>query len=659
MLKFNSADEDPYKRKSSKIIINSLLSIVFAVLPTKSTLAQGWWKSKWKVRRTIVYKPKDNREGFGCAVTFLTGGKLRPDGGDIRVIGPGSKVLKHRILRIGPGDIVSIVFDAKGKAEKKYYIYYGNPEAKTVEDTEWLPKGGLLLESFKYSGGSLGNANSLKRTVERAKDKPIGKAYINAIFIPGNLFSDDKRTCNKYSGWLVCKRSGEYEFVISTIDGSALFIDGELVVAWPGRHWWVGDIRHRGKITLKAGMHRFEFYHVNFSGKAGAVVGWKTPASGAIRILDSKAFLPIVRGYLKSLQIKGKTSVADFVYRRRRFALMEKSGLYEYEFIAVDPFSVRKGKAGGGFTWQFGDGQVGLGNPITHIFLHEGIYPVTLERRLFGRTSIITNRIFVGPNRADFRARPVRLRSFEKTIAGYDFSSMSLKEIEYAMEYFLTIGNTDLAIKAGREKIMSAGKIDKNEVKKFSKIVNNVSKLLVQKGQYLDSAELLIKSADKIKDQKKRKEMLIKVCYVYINYLGNATEADKILKQIPLTDKIKDEIDRSVVMIYGDLARVKGNRDEAEKYYKMITKIGKDYYLKTGAYTSAIEDYLRRREFEKAEELIEKWEWEYPIDKIDGYVVYLRYKLYKLKGQKDQAALIAKITHKIAPFSVYCSKMSQ
>lgn len=639
-----------------KLLLSSMITITFL----SSSYGSVWWKTDWKVRRMVIYKPKGNQNPSGCKVSFLTAGFLKEDGSDIRVIGPSGIPVRHRILKVGPGDMVSIVFDAKGNSEKRYFIYYGNPDAESIEDKDWLPEGGLLFESFRYISGNINSAEGIKKTVEDAKEHPLGKAYVTAIFTPGNILSEEKGTANKYSGYLVCNYDGIYTFAISTIDASALFIDEKLVTAWPGRHNWIADTRHNGKIYLTAGMHRFEFYHVNLSGKAGAVVAWKPPKSNSIHILDENAFIPIVDGYISPAENQGKTFTTDFVFRPIRSVKTNITTLYEYEFTAIDNLSQKKGKEVGEFLWYFGDGQIIKGNPVRHVFIKRGVYPVRLERKIFGRTYATVNRIPIGLHPTDYFIREASLKDLRPLISAYNFSTLLPEDVNIIMDIFLILQDRQLAINAGKAYIKKGKVPPEDKLEIFTQIAEKTAGLMKEDKSYIEAAELLMRAAERVPaGSPYQKRLLLRSASIYINKLGKSSLAKELLKTIPRPEEAdtNNKEGRVTVIVYGDLYRLEGKKELAERYYRQITHKTHHYYIKVGAYTSAIEDYIRRAEYTKAEELIEAWQEEYPEDKLNPYLLHLEYRLYKLKGQETQAKIIANIMEKIYPLNPYTEKI--
>ncbi len=676
---------------TSKLIFIILISAL-----ATSAYAQNWWNPHWQYRRTVIYKPQQQpypqrthslleriNQPDACTVTFLTAGAIKKDGSDIRVIGQDGKPRKIFILSIGPGDIVRLAFQAKGTKKHRYYIYYGNPNPKTHSKSQksdnsnndnWRPESGLLLQTYKYTGGSIGSALATKTTVIHSSENNknlIGRAYIPAIFIPGNIFSSYPKTCNLYSGTLLCRKEGTYHFAISSYDSSALYIDDKLVIAWPGKHRWIADIRHNREIKLTAGPHKFELYHVNLTGKGGIVVAWKVPGAASFRIINEKNFKPIIRGFLGKLEHRKKDITADFVYRQENYANMQSTTLFEYKFIAL-PIEPKTRQRKTQYIWDFGDGQLALGPEAKHVFLHQGIYPVTFQKKLGNKSDTIINRIYIGPNRANWRLRPTKLKNFLPIISTYDFKKLSLDDIPIIIDFFRITGQNRQAIHAARKALL-AQHFDKIEQDKLIKIANELTELIIDETNNYADAEKFLQTLSNRLDTSTQAYIAItaQACSILINQMGKDDLAQTLLKSCPIpTEQPKNKTEKLLAITWGDLYRLKGDRNQAKKFYTLAQSATFNTtskrkrrkfdinnpifsFAKTGSYAAACEYYLRRREYSAVRKILDRWQWQFPTDKLGGYSCYLRYRLYYAQRMNKQAQLIAKIMKKIAPFSLY------
>jgi plastocyanin len=78
-----------------------------------------------------------------------------------------------------------------------------------------------------------------------------------------------------YTGTLEIAKEGEYQFFLTSDDGSRLLVDDQVVVAYDGIHP-AGAIKN-GKVRLKPGPHRLRVEYFEASGEEALYVGWKGP----------------------------------------------------------------------------------------------------------------------------------------------------------------------------------------------------------------------------------------------------------------------------------------------------------------------------------------------------------------------------------------------
>jgi hypothetical protein len=98
------------------------------------------------------------------------------------------------------------------------------------------------------------------RLPDFSKMKPVGTIYATSLNIPNQSFKVGFRGVTKryewfaidYSGRFWAEKPGDYDFSLTSDDGSNLYIDGELVVDNDGIH----QTRERsGTVRLSRGVH--------------------------------------------------------------------------------------------------------------------------------------------------------------------------------------------------------------------------------------------------------------------------------------------------------------------------------------------------------------------------------------------------------------------
>jgi len=626
---------------------------------------QSWWNSAWSARRMVVVEPQAQNlpDANGAWVTMLTGGLAKSDGSDIRVTTWDGRPVRYWVLSAGPGDLVRVAFESHSKQKQRVVVYYGNPKAE-AEKNMWRPEGGILLETWKYAGGPIGDAERIKSTVKTCQDSPpVGRVYLPSIFIGGNIFGPEEPVCNRYSGKLRCPTTGEYTFVISCFDAGALYVDDRLAVSWPGRHHWVPDIRHQGKIELKAGEHEFRLDHVKLSNEGGIVAAWSTPISRTIRILEAGHFIPVGRGQIGIQEKYHRELVADFTLQQTANAVLDADGevpFYRYAFTAVEP-SARKDLE---YLWDFGDGQTEIGARADHVFLHEGLKAVKLTVRRGGKNDTTTHRVYIGPNRLNSRMGPVRLAEFSPIISRYRFSQIPIADVRSFMDYFTVIGQPGKAIEAGRAAVLGGSALPENRGIYASMALKTADMMINETADFAGAARILEQAARRVeRPTPVYRGIAARAAIHYINALGDDKKTEELLKScVGQSTQPGQTLDRMVCIAWGDVFRFRGDRGLAEQFYRRAgaqAADGDQEFPRSGGYVTAVEDYLRRHEFAEARRLLDRWQDEIPMERLGGYSCLLQYRWLTARKQTDQAKLYAKIIQGIDPYGVYARQMEK
>ncbi len=90
----------------------TLLAITVAELPPASAQGAAWWDKDWEFRRMVSARHrKSGLDGQEAAwVTMPTNRALAKNARDLRVVTPSGAVLPHLLMRVGPGDLVTVAF---------------------------------------------------------------------------------------------------------------------------------------------------------------------------------------------------------------------------------------------------------------------------------------------------------------------------------------------------------------------------------------------------------------------------------------------------------------------------------------------------------------------------------------------------------------------
>jgi len=145
-----------------------------------------------------------------------------------------------------------------GKVWNKYH--YPKNELHEKEDTKYLP-------SRKLINGSKG----IKYSYYEGQYKSVAEIKENDLVKTGELKNislspteKDDYFGFKFNSWIKIPQKGVYKFILSSDDGSVLFINDQEVVNNDGSH---SVIRKSGIVGLEEGMHKFDLlYFEDYAG---------------------------------------------------------------------------------------------------------------------------------------------------------------------------------------------------------------------------------------------------------------------------------------------------------------------------------------------------------------------------------------------------------
>jgi len=625
-------------------ILLCLLALAFLFFG-KEAFSQGWWNSAWQARREVAAYVLEERTPDGEVgwCRFYTMGMVKPDGSDIRVVAKG-KPTPHKVLCVGPGDTAVVAFKLIPKW-KRYHIYFGNPEAEPPEE-KWEPKRGLLIETRKLVGGAVANWQQLRDTFKRSR--PVqGAAYIDAIFLGHNLFGDSIYNTSKYTGYFQAHKDGNYTFVISSDDGSALLIDGKLVRQWPGWHGAVGDIRFKKAISLKKGLHKLEFYHVQGGGAQRAVVAWKPPWLQKLTIMGKAAFMNVQRATLTKLEIRKKNVAPDFLATNAGEAFLGGEGnryIIKMKFTNTSAENVRKYYKS---TWDFGDGTRSGDISPEHIYLGTGQYKVTLTMKGQEASFSTTNAIIVDrdwPNQIKRNIDDLRVYAF--VVRKYDFSSMNAAALASAMELFAKVrkglkDEKDKKMRALQQREMMSAYEKAAHFLLYTNLpaddellldkTDEYAEALLERKKYDEMNNLYLLTLKRLKKPVMKADAAIKIGNINVIYLENYKAAETFFNKVITEFKVEDfKTLRRAYIGLGDTFRIIDDYEKCLSFYRKAAAISvtdKRTYAKDearkGGLSRMIEFYIREGDHETATEKLQTWLWEYPLDRLSGYASIL------------------------------------
>jgi len=625
--------------------------------------AQGdiapWLGPGWKVRRVVDAKAEPTTyPGQQVAVcAFYTGGLAKADASDLRVAADGRRLVPHRVLQVGPGDLVRIAF-ALVPGTDRYYIYYGSADPGPPAES-WTPERGVLLEARRWPGGDLERLDAIRRIWDKAE--PVGADFVSNVNFGFNPFADSETPMIfHYTGWVVVPEAGEYEVATSSDDASWLLMDGREVVAWPGPHGAVGDARHAAKHTFTAGVHRLEYWHVNSGGPMIAVAAWRPAGEKAFAAIPPTAFLPVVKATLVETDVQNERAVADF--------FPEQAG----ETWWPDQYAVRivfknlsKGispRRGGRFEWDFGDGQTSEKPEPAHVYLAAGDYTVTLRasRAALAHTFRTTVRVERDWWRqAERRVDPVA--RYADAVAEYDFHTLDLASLHLAVELFDYRDMSVPLIAAAAAFLEREG----SEEEALYRVALAQGRHLRKTGRGAEAVAVFRRVEPRLSNPARRAGCTLEAAETLLEDLQQHDEAEREFQRV-LADYAaigEKTLLRRAHIGLGDVARHRGKTEDAQHAYRAAAAMPIRTYtpaqaaVRVGTLARYVEEFTRQREWDWAFQYLDEWAWEFPEEKLGGHWSLLRAQALAAKGDRQESLREALDCLAAAPQNPYAVRL--
>ena len=356
------------------------LMVLCAFAAPTYAAGDAWWLDAWPYRQVIQVTTPDPSGAINTALAIIdTDGKCFRGGRDVRVVDAANGTpAKYHVLSAEKG-IVNAEFLVASAAAVRYHIYYGNAEARR-ESHQWERKlGGLVLTTYVNSRRQ--NAQSWQHMQElvQASSWKYGQGPRKQIYDVDNPFGPNDNYLGVYTGKIYCAKAGVYTFATNSDDSSFLLIDGRIVAQWPGGHDPLNAFDEKdnraGRISLTAGIHAIQYYHVETKGAQLAKAGWRPPWAKRIKTIPEDVFVRELRTAILGRERRRSAMSAFFTVSPReeyQFTTLKQAFVnVQFESCTTSRF----GKVAL-WWWDFGDGTTSRETNPRHQYMREGDYTV-------------------------------------------------------------------------------------------------------------------------------------------------------------------------------------------------------------------------------------------------------------------------------------------
>lgn len=614
------------------------LAGILVLLLLAAPVQAVWWDQAWPYRRGAkVTWRADQGSGVELAQAVIyTAGHHRQDGGDIRVATLDGRLVPFQVLKVGPGDQVSVAWRLH-KGQREYFIYFGHKEPPPLPENldAFKPTGGLLVETRRWDGNH-NNPKQLKQAFDGAKPV-LGLSMIEHPFIGYNPSTDEQRTISRYTGRLFAPLDGEYTFAMAADDRGALYLNDKLVVEARGA---VGDTRFNGKINLTRGQHDFVLYHADFGGEFRLSIGWQRPDQSSIEVIPRDAFGLLYPAEVGALEHSGQRLVADFTAEYLGETFFDNDFAHRVRFSAPETRGVS-------YEWNFGDGVRGRGASIEHVYLRGGVYPVRLVAKSNQQSDTQSTRLHIA---RDF-TRGAKPRSFEppeisELVAGYDVSRMGSAALVRAVTLHHRAGHYDSMFHAAE----ALAKIEKHGNPRMAmQTLEAITRDAFLKGRGDRVIQVLSAVTDKSNLQPQAAALLGEYL---LWWQAEPAAAARVLERFQAAHE-------SIRRAYGRALVLQGEVDKGRAILEALPIDGEPQRRPaiSGAMARTVEYFISANEWEAGEAHWNEWQAKYPADFLDGYSILLRARLMAVRGFEQQAAIVAAAFANAVPQSSYAPQL--
>ncbi len=616
------------------------------ILISASMAHAAWFDNAWSFRRSVdvAWNAEKGNGDELAMVEFHTAGHHAPGGEDIRVATENGRLVPSRVLMVGPGDHVRVIF-TPAKNVRKYFVYFGNgtPAPPPKQVGEMKIQSGVLME-IKQSRAGASNFKEIENAWEKG-DPILGATMIDRPFIGMNPIGDQDRTVSRLTGTLFAPVDGDYQFALSADDRGAFYLDGKPLIF--SQHA-PGDTRFNKTVTLQRGRHDFTLYHLNTGGDMRISLGWKRPDTAKIDIIEAEQFGRCLVGKPGPLDEIRKTLTADFRLDYLGECYFADGYSHRYRLTAIPPASGVK------FTceWDFGDGQTHAGSSVEHVYLTRGVYPVRLTMRIGGNSDTQTTRISVSRQFASLASPSVDQPPVHAhLIKGYDLDKMTSLALQRAVLLQERTDEMDDMLAAARALARHADQSERYDVRSALNALTEAGAALLVKNR-VEDAVALWQSVPK--NSRLQPRASIQLADYLLWRSADFARAVKLLE--PLS---REGDDVNIKRLLGQALVLDGRAEEGRALLASLPETGKPEQRQAlmGALATTIEFFIHAEEADAGEEAWDRWQIQYPLSFLDGYSILLKTRLMELHGNPRSAARVAEGFALSVPRSSYAPRL--
>lgn len=603
------------------------------------------WLAGYQLRYTLRVVGDVSKSTSKAIVARLpTGTWLRPDGADVAVQAADGTALPVAVLSHAATGETLIQFPRHGN-DVWYWASAVNPAAPAAAAPP-LPEGVVLEVRDWAAGGDMSSWNAVRAGLTKS-DPVIGNAFVAEIAQNSNPArpATPRNYAVTYRGYLNIKQDGIYRFFVNSEDASFLFIDGFKVCDRPGSNArLIGNVPTKSigsDLELKAGVHPVEVYQVlaeNPATYGGCLLLWVPPGAKVWAVVPRDMFAQPDIAHVAAVEAPGPATAAVFEYGIDD-SLVTAGGatLHLVRFEAQGDLPEQESQ----IVWDFGDGTVGTGRSVRHVYFASGDYKVGLS--CFGPLPPFQRRVHVWA--APGAISPFSVGLIIKSLSA-EWRTLPIERQDQILDFLFTCDHPDrwpFIAQVAQERLKATGLDPQFRARLYRSWIE----ALGYTGRPTDVQPVV---AQALKEFAKLPTLQVGIelaeGLVYQRQFKDADEASRKYEAMLTKHRRLEHPDvRLAAIRWGDVSAEAGDSRRAAELYKIAATLGGEGFLASassdavtrGALLRVAEQKLRKGDIIETRQLLDKIELNYPEQKLEGMYRFLRAESDRYAGRYEDA----------------------
>ena len=533
---------------------------------------------------------------------------------DARVFAGPATPVGHTILWTAPGEPLTVLFDcSSGSAAFDVYL----DTRPMPAPPQWEPKAGVVLETRTFRPAATPEWTDPR--TPWAKAGPVtGRSVVRAINDGLPPHGATPPFICRYTGYLDIPENATYSFATMSDDASSLMINGHLAAKWFGKHSIHGGRlgQYSGTVPLKRGQARIDAYNVQDDGGFQVAAAWKPPGQKYFAIIPADVFAPVADYSVKAYEsAPGKPMHPRFTWYMKQHAKVDDMVLVDVTFAISAPLAAQS------YRWTFDDGLAETGVDVLHTFLRTGLRTVTLEVLSGGKAvSKTEQRVNVRAAYGQQYEWPDAVFKAQRDrILRTDASRIAPDDIHALVDVAARIEDRELLTFAGATCLARSAEFGPAHAELFYKLGFHYQHPAIRR--YPLAKQALTRARELAPEGTQLRELATVHLAGYLVHADEDTTAARDLLRA-VDETVLPPHEARLRQIYqADALLAEGHVERARQLYQAAgTVVGRGdihYSVRRRARLETAKDYLRRAEYDAAEQIIRHIEWETPLERLD------------------------------------------